>query len=269
MTAFIKMHGLGNDFVLLPDCASIMPEPITPEQVRAIAHRTQGLGCDQLIALHIHNNAPHITFYNADGSQAGACGNGSRCVAGWWFEQHPHHDTVTIYVTAEDDAPPTPLQAWRAPNGTVRIEAGRIRTATPFALPNAQAMFIDIGNPHVVVLCDSPPHPDDALANHARALQSDSRLPHSANIGFAYVQNAANIMLLTYERGVGFTQACGTNACATAVACATWHKTNPQVTIHMAGGALQIQTPATPLDSIVQQGAYTVVASGVLNMLVG
>ncbi len=257
---FIKLHGLGNDFVLLPHCAAI-----TAAQVRAIAHRTQGLGCDQLITLQSPNNAPHITFYNADGSMAGACGNGSRCVAGWWFDQHPQQDTTTVYVTAETDAPATALQAWRASAGHVLIEAGCVRTHTLFDLPNARAAFVNMGNPHVIVHSDDLPTitpQRTALAQHIQA-----RLPHSANVGFMHIDNAQHLTLLTYERGVGFTSACGTNACAAAVVAANGQQNT--FNVHMMGGDLTVMVPAHRRQPVRQQGAYTVVASGVLNMAVG
>lgn len=223
---FSKMHGAGNDFVVL-DLRDGRAPP-TPAECARIADRHRGIGCDQLLTIEPAPGADAVAAYriwNADGSVAGQCGNGARCVAAWLVRAGaaPAQGGFAI-------ASPAGLHAvQRDAGGDFVIDMGAPRFA-PEAIPlagfaQAQDAYpldldgqafavgaVSMGNPHALLEVDAVERAD--VAGIGAALQRHPAFPQSANVGFAQVLAPTHIRLRVYERGAGETLACGSGACA-------------------------------------------------------
>jgi len=244
---FTKMHGLGNDFVVFD--ARQAPLALDAARVRAIADRRTGVGCDQLVILEAPRNGgadAYLRFWNRDGGEVAACGNGTRCAARLLLDE-----TGAAQVVLETDA--GPLAAHEAGAGQVRIDMGPARLdwhAIPLARamdtlhvavgagPLSDAVAVNMGNPHAVFLVDDAEAVP--LAEIGPRLETDPLFPERANIGVAQRIADDRLRLRVWERGVGLTQACGTGACAAAVASARRGLTGRVVTVVLDGGALGI-----------------------------
>lgn len=249
---FSKMHGAGNDFVVL-DLRGGRPAP-SPALCRRLADRHLGAGCDQLLTIEDPRSATAVASYriwNADGSPSGQCGNGARCVAAWLVR-----DGAAKGDAFELDSPV-------GRHGVRRIDAQRYEVAmgvpafataqVPLAgfddereeyeleLATGRVRFgaVSMGNPHLVVEVDDV---DAApVAGLGRALQQHAALPDSGNIGFAEVVARDRIRLRVYERGVGETLACGSGACAAVAVLARRGRVDGSgVTVSLPGGDLHI-----------------------------
>ncbi|MDH5821746.1 diaminopimelate epimerase [Luteimonas sp. RD2P54] len=271
---FSKMHGAGNDFVVL-DLRSGAAAP-TPALCRALADRHAGVGCDQILTLEPARSAAAVAAYriwNADGSASQQCGNGARCVAAWLLR---------------DGAARAPRFALDSPAGThavERLDDGRLRIAmgvpdfAPAALPlrgfepaddyalaldGAPVRFgaVSMGNPHAVIEVD-----DVDIAPVGRigaALQASGAFPESVNVGFAQVLGPDRIRLRVYERGVGETRACGSGACAAAAVLMRRGRVGRSVEVELPGGALGIAWPGGGAE-ITMAGPAAFVFEGVWN----
>ena len=247
---FVKMYGAGNDFVVVN--ALETPFAPTADQVRAIAGRESGPGCDQLIAIEPSDTADaFMRVWNADGGQVETCGNALRCV-GWLLMQSTGKDSVTI------DTLGGPTTASRAGDHRVKVDMGAPGldwTDVPLAeemdtrgvelqvgpidapilhTPGAVSM----GNPHVVFFTDRQ---DDAFVRGSGSLVEHHPLfPEGVNVGFAHVLAPDRIRLRVWERGAGLTRACGTGACAALVAAARRGLSGRRAVIETDGGELDI-----------------------------
>jgi diaminopimelate epimerase len=249
---FVKMNGAGNDFVVVN--ALEMPFKPTADQARAIADRTTGEGCDQLIALEPSRTADaFMRVWNADGSVVETCGNALRCV-GWMLLQSTGKDQVSI------DTLGGPTTARRAADGRITVDMGAPRLDWE-QVPLDEAMdtrgielqvgpidapvlhtpgAVSMGNPHVVFFMDHAP--DDAFVRGTGSLiEHHPRFPEGVNVGFAHVIAPDRIRLRVWERGAGLTRACGTGACAALVAAARRGLTGRAATIEVDGGELWIE----------------------------
>jgi diaminopimelate epimerase len=246
MTApFVKMNGLGNDFVIVSAPAAFDP---TPDQVRAIASRDRGPGCDQIIALERSTIADvSMRIWNADGGEVAACGNATRCVA-WLAMEAAGRDRIAVQtpagiLTARRAGPErvtvnmgTPGLYWRAiPLGRpMDTRAGSLGLAPPFDQPG----FVSMGNPHVVFFVDDLARaPVETLGPQ---VEVHPLLPERANVGFAQIESRERLRLKVWERGVGQTKACGTGACAAAVAAHRRGLVKRTVMVAMDGGELLV-----------------------------
>jgi len=216
---FIKMQALGNDFVLIKE--EDLLQPLTEAQIRRIANRREGIGCDQVILL---KPAPGvdaaISFYNADGSEALACGNGTRCVA--------------KYLKKDSGLIKTPSHISRFQKEGEEIT---ISLQEPRFLPShSQGHCIDVGNPHFVLFVD---HLESiSLATLGPTIQP----PEGINVEVAQVTSRSTIRVKVWERGVGITPACGSGACATGIlALKLGLIENPPVYIEMEGGQMKVE----------------------------
>ena len=248
---FRKMHGLGNDFVVL----DARPEPLEVDAaaVRALADRHTGIGCDQLIVIAPASTPSvdaAIRFFNPDGSEAGACGNGTRCVA-WLLGQEDGARRVRLQSLAGL------LDAALLENGSVAVDMGAPRTgwreiplaretntlrADIAAGPLAGPVCTNMGNPHATFFVADPDSID--LAALGPRLERDPLFPERANIGVAAVYPASPegqiIRLRVWERGAGITRACGSGACAALVAAHRRGLTGRRTTVLLDGGELDI-----------------------------
>ena len=247
---FVRMNGAGNDFIVVN--ALETPFAPTAAQVRALAARDPGPGCDQLIAIEPSDRADaFMRVWNADGGQVETCGNALRCV-GWLLMESTGKDSVVI------DTLGGPTTARRAGDRRVQVDMGAPGldwTEVPLAeemdtrgvelqvgpidapllhTPGAVSM----GNPHVVFFTDRQ---DDAFVRGSGSLIEHHPLfPEGVNVGFANVVVPDRIRLRVWERGAGLTRACGTGACAALVAAARRGLTGRHAVIEADGGELEI-----------------------------
>jgi len=268
---FLKMNGLGNDFVVVE--AKSAPFEPTAAQVRAIADRAAGIGCDQLIAIEPGEGVDaRVRFWNADGEEVGACGNGTRCV-GWLLMQSSGKDHAVIESRAGL------LVASRVGERLVGVDMGKPGLdwrEIPLAAEHDTraldvALFdhptlasppgcVSMGNPHVVFFV-----PDIASApveTAGPAIERHPLFPQGVNVGFAQVLGRDRIRLRVWERGAGLTKACGTGACAALVAAARRDLTDRSATIVVDGGELLIEWRDD--DHVVMTGPAAVDFTGEL-----
>ncbi len=250
---FTKMQGLGNDFVLLDARQrALLP---TPAQLRQLADRRYGVGCDQILLI----DAPSLPgatvryrVFNADGSPAQHCGNGVRCVARYLA----HHDglpagSLRVEIGGRD------YELQLTADGMVRVDMGEpdfapaalpLRVAAPaarypFAFEGASWPFgaVSMGNPHAVF--DVPDVEAAPVGTLGPLLQADAMFPERVNVGFMQVLDEGHIRLRVFERGAGETPACGTGACAAVAVGRLWGRLGPQVSVRLTGGELRIDWP--------------------------
>jgi diaminopimelate epimerase len=248
---FTKMHGLGNDFVVFDGISQTIT--LTPEQCRHIADRHFGVGCDQILLVEQSSRGDvdfRYRIFNADGGEVEQCGNGARCFVRF-VHDHGLTDKTSIRVeTASGIIEPRLLD-----NGLVRVDMGAPRFVpadVPFAA-EAEAMSyalkvgqhvihiaaLSMGNPHAVLkVNDLDNAPVDILGP---AIESHARFPQRVNAGFMQVLTPHDIRLRVYERGAGETLACGTGACAAAVAGMRQDWLRSPVSVHTRGGDLIIE----------------------------
>jgi diaminopimelate epimerase len=248
--AFTKMHGLGNDFVVIDAIRQAVA--LTPEQIRWIAQRRFGVGCDQVLLVEpprLPQTRFHYRIYNADGGEVEQCGNGARCFARFVREQGLAADDVIDVGTARG-----PIRLYIEPDGQVRVNMGAPILA-PAQIPfvaEVQAVSyvleiegttlelgaVSMGNPHAVLLVDDVRlAPIDTLGP---ALQAHPRFPRRVNVGFLAVRDRTQVDLRVYERGAGETLACGTGACAAVVVGRLRGLLDERVAVHLPGGVLVI-----------------------------
>jgi diaminopimelate epimerase len=249
---FLKMHGLGNDFVVID--ARRAAVALAPAQVRAIAARRTGIGCDQLIT--IERSAKGDAFmriHNADGGEVGACGNAARCVARLLMAE-TKRDRVTI-ETREGLLTATPAPAADAAiavdMGPARLEWREIPLSramdtlhVELAIPERDPVLrdpvaVNIGNPHAVFFVADATAVD--LAALGPLAEHHPLYPERTNVSVAQVLTRQRIRLRVWERGVGITLACGTAACATLVAAARRGLTGRAAEIVLDGGTLAVE----------------------------
>jgi len=239
--AFTKMHGLGNDFVVL-DTRTVPLPPVTAALARALADRRTGIGCDQLIVLEESDAADfRMRIFNADGGEVEACGNATRAVA------------ILHGMPAQIETPGGIL-AVQPGEGGAAVDMGEPRFEWD-AIPLAYAMdtsalpvgwdeleqpaAVNIGNPHAVFFVDDCDAVE--LDRLGPQIERDPLFPERINVNVATVENDAAIRLRVWERGAGLTRACGTGACATAVAAMRRGLVGKEVTVSLPGGALLIE----------------------------
>jgi diaminopimelate epimerase len=247
---FVKMHGLGNDFMVL-DLSADAPLP-SAAQWRALADRRTGVGFDQALVLQPPRRAGTDAFYrifNADGSEVEQCGNGARCVAALLQKRRPGNER-----TLRLDSAGGLLSARILADGLVTVNMGIPQfapAALPFDAPARASSYalqvngehiefgaVSIGNPHAVLrVADVATAPVERIG---RALQSERHFPRRVNVGFMQILDPAGIRLRVYERGVGETLACGTGACAAVAVGRDLELLGADVQVHVPGGTLGV-----------------------------
>jgi diaminopimelate epimerase len=268
---FTKMHGLGNDFVILDGRRDAVA--LGSAQARAIADRHTGVGCDQVIVIERPEDADADAFMrirNADGGEVAACGNAARCVAAMLMTETGRDgvriQTLAGVLAAEggDDARITvdmgaPGLDWNEiPLAGEQDTLSLSITAGPLAQPVAVSM----GNPHAVFFVDDAETID--LAGLGPALEHDPIFPQRANIGIAQVTGENRLRLRVWERGAGITLACGTGACAAAVAAHRRGLAGRAVTVTLDGGVLEISWRDD--DHVMMTGPVAISFTGELDL---
>lgn len=236
---FHKMHGLGNDFVVID--ARQQSVEMTRAKAHAIADRHIGIGCDQLILLEPSHIADvKMRIFNSDGGEVEACGNATRCVAlllgkparieteAGILQTVPHGQSATVTLNP-------PAFDWEfiplaMPMDTTDMPVGWEDLERPMA--------VNVGNPHVVFFCGEADAVD--LARLGPQIENDPLFPERVNVNVATIVDQNSIRLRVWERGVGLTRACGTGACATAVAAIRSGRANSPVSVVQRGGVLTI-----------------------------
>jgi diaminopimelate epimerase len=271
---FRKMNGLGNDFVVLDLRAR--PLALGPSEAAAIADRNHGIGCDQVIGLEPSADADaFMRIWNADGGEVGACGNAARCVAALLAAER---GTSEVSIETESAI----LGALVNEDGTVTIDMGRPRfnwDEIPLAEPFHDTKRIElqigpiddpvlhspsvvnVGNPHCIFFVEDLEAHD--LARFGSMLEHHPLFPERANISLAEVTGPDSLRLRTWERGAGLTRACGTAACAAAVAATRRGLTERKVRVTLPGGDLLIDWRADD-DHILMTGPYALDYEGTL-----
>ena len=267
---FLKMHGSGNDFVVLDGRARALP--VTPARAAAIADRRTGIGCDQLIILE-PAPAPADVFMrirNPDGSEAGACGNATRCVAALLAVETGRRALIIRTISGD-------LSAEAHPDGRVTVDMGKPRLdwrdiplaaeADTLHLDLSEGPVVDpaacsMGNPHATFFV-----PDLAALNVQALgppLEHAALFPDRANIGFAQVLAPDRLRLRVWERGAGLTLACGSGACAALVNAARRGLTHRRAAVQVDGGELVIDWRAD--GHVLMTGPAVTVFRGAIDL---
>lgn len=268
---FHKMHGLGNDFMVID--AVRQSVQLDSEQVRLWADRHRGVGFDQLLVVEPTEQEGmdfRYRIFNADGSEVAQCGNGARCFA-QFVRETGLSDKSILHVQTASGA----IVLYHKSNG-ISVNMGKARfdpADLPLTRPLAEVYEVEVngevvrfggvsmGNPHAVILSDDLINaPVFAVGS---ALQQDRELfPESVNVGFAQVINRQHIRLRVYERGAGETQACGTGACAAMAVCRGWGLVDDHATVSLPGGDLQIAWTGDSSASVWMTGPAVTVFEG-------
>ncbi len=261
--AFLKMHGAGNDFVIIDSRGR--PAVTTPALARALGDRNRGVGFDQLAEIRDMAEADFaLDFWNSDGSRAEACGNASRCVADLIMGQTGK--TRVTFRTARGD-----LAAERRSDGQVSVNMGAPQldwAEVPLSRPGdtlhlplpGDPVAVGMGNPHCVFFVADADAVD--LPHAGAAMEHDPLFPQSTNVEFASLTGPDRLRMRVWERGTGITLACGSGACATAVAAHRRGLTGRQVTLDLDGGTLHIDWRD---DGVWMTGPTTLVFDGHLS----
>ena len=248
--SFSKMQGLGNDFVVFD--AVNQPVALDETQLRAIADRRFGVGCDQILLVEPPRRAGTEFYYrvfNADGGEVEQCGNGARCFARFVYDKGLTHSREIPVGTAAGD-----IRLFLEDDGQVRVNMGQpfLRPdEVPFEAAQQAPVYtlevddgtleigaVSMGNPHAVLLVDNVA--DAPVERLGPLICNHSRFPRRANVGFMAVRTPSAVDLRVFERGSGETLACGTGACAAVVVGRVQDLLDERVTVELRGGDLVV-----------------------------
>jgi diaminopimelate epimerase len=270
MISFTKMHGLGNDFVVLDARAGGFS--LDPADARAMADRRRGIGCDQLILIEpprMADAAAYLRILNADGSESVACGNGTRCVAATLMEE-----IGTRTISLETAAGLLDITA--AEKGQITVNMGRARldwheiplVAACDTLHVGidvgelhDAVAVNIGNPHCVFFVKDADAVD--LARIGPEVEHAAIFPERTNVEIVEIRDEGHIRMRVWERGAGITLACGSGACATVVAAHRRNLTDRKAEVILDGGSLSIEWLET--GDVLMTGPVAVSFTGIWN----
>jgi diaminopimelate epimerase len=249
---FLKMQGLGNDFLVFDAPASVAEARIDSNLLRALADRHTGIGFDQALMLESPRDAHCRIFYrvfNSDGSEVEQCGNGARCVAALLYSRAPQLGRELVMGSLGGN-----VQARIRDDGTVSVNMG-IPNFDPRSLPmraanesptyslevdgTAQEIgAVSIGNPHAVLRVDATS--TAPVARLGASIEVHANFPQRANVGFMQVIDPRHILLRVFERGAGETMACGTGACAAVAVGRRWGLLDEEVKVDLPGGTATV-----------------------------
>lgn len=275
MINFTKMHGLGNDFVVVDAINQAIK--LSPEQIRFMADRHFGIGFDQLLLVEkpVSANADFkYRIFNADGSEVAQCGNGARCFARFVREKNLFGgDTIVVdtdsgqlvLTLTADDLVTVNMGIPRHAPSEIPFNAAQeaLSYATEINGTTVEFGAVSMGNPHAVIQVDNVNQAP--VAELGRILESHSLFPQRANIGFMQVVNSQHIKLRVYERGAAETLACGSGACAAVVVGIEKSLLDNNVTVDLPGGQLKINWKGRG-EPVFMTGPATTVFEGKMNL---
>jgi diaminopimelate epimerase len=265
---FTKMHGLGNDFVVINGIEQ--PVNLTPEQIRLMADRHTGIGFDQLLLLENSMDPRahvHYRIFNADGNEVEQCGNGARCIGRFLHDNALVKGDVISAQTARGL-----IHIYLEKGNSVRVNMG-VPVFEPADIPlkfarrqpvyhlstadlETDFLAVSMGNPHAVILVDDVM--TARVGTIGQILQGHPLFPESVNVGFLQIVDRKNVLLRVFERGAGETLACGTGACAAVVTAVMAGKLDQEVTVGLARGKLLITWQGEGTDVWMTGPAATV-----------
>ena len=243
---FAKMHGLGNDFILIDGVTNPMPKEYLAELAKSLCHRNLGIGADGLIMLDKSETADYkMTIFNADGSEAQMCGNGMRCFAKYVFDNKLVDKKVFSVQTLAGIIKPELLE-----NGFVKVNMGTPileHAKIPFCGSDELTVLdktfkitpVSMGNPHCVTIVDE--NPMDYAKKYGPYVEKHEFFPEKTNTEFVKILSRNEIDMCVYERGCGITLACGTGACASVVVTVLNNLTEQKVKVNLPGGAVFVE----------------------------
>ena len=272
---FTKMHGLGNDFVVID--AINQTVTLSSDQVRMLADRHFGIGCDQLLLVEATSSTEadfRYRIFNADGGEVGQCGNGARC-----FMKFVHDQGLTDKDRVSVETGSGILMLIREPDGAITVNMGipRFEPADiPFDAPARDTRYeldtgastveigaLSMGNPHAIMRVDDI---DTApVAELGPLIERHARFPQRTNAGFMQILDADTVRVRVYERGAGETLACGSGACAAVVAGRVWGQLNDTVKVMLNGGELVVSWPGDG-SPVMMTGPATTVYQGQIDL---
>ncbi len=276
------MHGLGNDFVILDGRENGLT--LSPEQVSTLSSRNRGIGCD-LVALikysKTFNEIPYVHMINADGSEIEACGNATRCVADILMREEKMDHIVLQTMNGA-------LNCYREGTDLVRVEMGEpklewrdiplSKECDTLHLPlEGDPAAVNMGNPHLIYFVDSASNAqaryghinqwsDELIEKFGKPLEIHPLFPNKTNVEFVEVLSPTHLRMRVWERGVGITEACGSGACAVAVAAIRRGLVERKVTVTLDGGDLVIKWP-TDDAQVSMTGPVSYVFEGQTDLL--
>lgn len=257
------MHGCGNDFVIID--ARISQLDLSKNQIKTICDRRFGVGCDQFVVITNSKKCDcAVVFYNSDGSESGACGNASRCVAKIIMDEK-NSDNITI------ESSDRTLKCKSLGDDVISIEMGDYTTnnslipldenINPLSLPKIgefqEGLAIGVGNPHAIYFVKNLDKIIDLQQETINKI--NGFFPKGVNISLVEIVNDGEIKQKVWERGAGLTLSCGTGACAATAACVIAKKTTNKLTINQPGGQLKVEINGT---SMTMSGKVTKVFQG-------
>jgi diaminopimelate epimerase len=267
---FKKMHGLGNDFVVID--AREHDIAFDDAAAKRIADRRTGVGCDQFIVLEPPQSEGADVFMrirNQDGGEVGACGNATRCIADQLMNEMSSDKAVIETLAGH-------LNTWRADGGLVSVDMGPVHTDWQ-SIPLAREMdtlrmdltvgalktpaAVNVGNPHCNFFVEDAEH--TVIETVGPIVEQHPLFPERTNVQIIQVLSEERIRVRVWERGVGITQASGSSACATAVNTHRRGRTGPKVEVILDGGTLWVEHTAD--NRVVQTGAFATSFEGVLD----
>lgn len=248
---FTKMHGLGNDFVVIDAVRQHIN--LTTDAIKKLADRNLGIGCDQVLLIEPPSDK-NIDFnyriFNCDGSEVEQCGNGARCMGRYIADQQLSGKKTVLLQTKN-----RVMEVTTKTKNLVTANMGEpifSPEAIPFVAEKQETLYsiqidaqtyeisaLSVGNPHAVIQVDDINHV--AVNEIGPLIQADRHFPESVNVGFMQILDRQNIKLRVYERGVGETQACGSGACAAAVAAIQQNLVDTSVKLELLGGSLNVE----------------------------
>lgn len=277
--AFTKMHGLGNNYIYVNMFEESLDETHFPDIARSVSNIYTGIGSDGMILVCPSDKAPvKMRIFNKDGSEAKSCGNGLRCVAKYAYEHKLVDNPIFLIDTVSG-----PVQAHvyveneQVTSVTVDMGKPRLKRKELPMLGEGEDPFIiepyifegkqyditgvSMGNPHAVIVVDEMKQAP--LTTLGPVLEKHSMFPEGVNVEFIELLNKSEMNFQVWERGSGVTQACGTGACAAVVAAILHEKMerNTEITVHLAGGDLQITWTET--GNVLMKGPAVTICEGV------
>jgi diaminopimelate epimerase len=275
MTSFLKMHGLGNDFAIFD--ARTFPLPVDAAGARAVADRRRGIGCDQVIVMEPSKGAnAFMRIFNADGGEVESCGNAARCVA-YLLMAEAETDQVKLDTTGglllcrkADDSRVTvdmgaPRLDWREIPMAQAVDTASFALDVPGFREHAlkEAASVSIGNPHCVLFVEDAEHAP--VATLGAAIEHHPWFPSRTNVEFVERRGPRQLRMRVWERGAGITRACGSGACAAAVAANLRGLTERKVTVVLDGGELEIDWRESD-DHVLMTGPVAFSFGGEVNI---